>query len=113
MEIKEVIPPEREEWITQRALYAYDGSIRVGSIFAQKEVNNGEINAIYGYEIDGSIEEMPDDYDSWEEAEKVFLEYMYDHFEDEEHYFNSLKKMGKELIHQRKIFELSKNIQHR
>lgn len=97
MEIRE-ITPEREEWITQKVLYAYD-NIRLGSMFVQKEENDGEISAVYGYEIDGNIEEMPDEYDSWDEAEQAFLEYMRDHFEDEESYYNSLKNMCKELIH--------------
>lgn len=97
MEFKEIIP-EDENWITQKVLYAYYGTIRLGSLIAVMGKNN---NAIYGYEINGYTKPLPDNCKTWKEAEDVFLEVMYDHFDDEESYYNDLKHMCNELIQER------------
>lgn len=90
------ITPEKDKWITQKSLYEYD--IKLGSLFA---VIDEDLDAIYYYEIDGYTTELPDECETWEEAEDVFLEVMFDHFSDEESYYNSLKLACDELIKER------------
>lgn len=99
LELKD-ITPEQDEWITQKVLYGYYGSIRLGSLFV---IMSTDLNPIYGYEFDGQIYELPDqDYcETWEDAERIFLEVMFDHFCDQESYYNELKHMCKELIKER------------
>lgn len=99
MELKE-ITPENKDWITQKALYAYE-TIRVGSLIVENVYEDEKFKPIYYYEIDGRVEELPDECKSWEEAEDVFLEVMFNHFEDEEHYYNDLKLMCDELMRER------------
>lgn len=96
LELKE-ITPEQDEWITQKVLYGYYGSIRLGSLFAEIGEDS---KPIYSYEIDGQIEWLPDSdcYETWEDAERVFLDVMFDYFDDQESYYNELKHMCNELI---------------
>lgn len=95
MELKEIIP-EKDKWITQKVLYGYD--IRLASLFVEADEN---LKPIYYYEINGYIEELPDECETFKEAEDVFLEVMFDHFSDEESYYNSLKLACDELIQER------------
>lgn len=96
LELKE-ITPEQDEWITQKVLYGYYGSIRLGSLFV---IMGEDLSPIYGYEIDGQIEELPDSdlCETWEDAEQVFLNVMFDYFDDQESYYNELKHMCNKLI---------------
>jgi hypothetical protein len=96
MEFKEIIP-EDENWITQKALYVFE-NIRLGSLIAAMDEDG---SVIYGYEINGYAELLPDECKTWEEAEIVFLDLMYDYFYDQEHYYNDLKLMCNELIQER------------
>ena len=93
------VTPEKDIWITQKILYAYE-THRVAALFVETDEN---LNPVYGYQfLDGSVEELPDsDYiKNWEDAEKVFLEVVCDLLGDEERYYNSLKDMCKELVRQ-------------
>ena len=58
-----------------------------------------EMKAVYGYQfLDRGIQELDDDnINSWEDAEKVFLEIIADLLGDEERYYNDLKYMCEEL----------------
>ena len=96
LEFKE-IAPEQNHWITQKVLYGYYGSIRLGSLFA--EIGE-DLKPIYSYEIDGQIEFLPDSdlCETWEDAERVFLDVMFDYFDDQESYYNELKYMCNQLI---------------
>lgn len=107
LELKEIIPPEQDEWIAQKVLYGYYGSVRLGSLFVVMGENS---EPIYGYEIDGQIDELPDtEYcETWDDAESVFLEVMFDHFSDQESYYNELKRMCNELIKERIYKEIDK-----
>lgn len=107
LELKEMIPPEQDEWITQKVLYGYYGSVRLGSLFV---IIGEDSSPIYGYEIDGQIDELPDtEYcETWDDAESVFLEVMFDHFSDQESYYNELKRMCNELIKERIYREIDK-----
>ena len=98
MELKE-ITPENKNWITQKVLYAYE-TVRVGSMSVENVYEDEEFKPIYYYEIDGRIEELPDECKTWEEAERTFLQVMFDHFEDEERYYNDLKMMCDELLYE-------------
>lgn len=99
LEFKE-IAPEQDDWITQKVLYGYYGSIRLGSLFVVMDESS---TPIYCYEIDGQIEELPDsDYcEKWQDAERVFLEVMFDYFDDQESYYNELKHMCNQLVRDR------------
>lgn len=59
-----------------------------------------EMKAVYGYQfLNRGIQELDNDnINSWEDAEKVFLEIIADLLGDEESYYNNLKYMCKELI---------------
>lgn len=96
MELIEVTP-EKEIWITQKVLYAYE-THRIATLFVEPDEN---LNPIYGYKfLEGSEEEFPDadHIESWEDAEKVFLEIVCDLLGDEGNYYNNLKDMCRELI---------------
>lgn len=96
MELIEV-HPEKDAWITQKVLCAYE-THRIATLFVESDEN---LNPVYGYKfLDGSEQELLDEdcIESWEDAEKVFLEIVYDLLGDEENYYNDLKNMCKELI---------------
>jgi hypothetical protein len=101
LEFKE-ITPEQDDWITQKVLYGYYGSIRLGSLFVIMREN---LSPTYGYEIDGQIEDLPDSdlCETWEDAERVFLDVMFDYLDDQESYYNELKHMCNELIKERQM----------
>lgn len=90
------VTPEKESWITQKVLYAY-GIDRIATLFV---ICDDEMKAVYGYQfLDRDIQELDNDnINSWEDAEKVFLEIIADLLGDEESYYNNLKYMCKELI---------------
>lgn len=90
------ISPEKENWITQKVLYAYDTE-RIATLFV---VCDDEMNAVYGYQfLDRDVQKLDDDdIHSWNDAERVFLEITVDLLADEESYYNELKNMCKELI---------------
>jgi hypothetical protein len=94
----EIIPPEQENWITQKALYAYDDSVRLGSLFVEKIGAGTEPEAIYEYEIDGHINLLPGDCETWDEAEKEFLTVMLDYFIDQENYYRELQDAVEKLM---------------
>ena len=89
------VTPEKETWITQKVLYAYDTD-RIATLFV---ICDDEMKAVYGYQfLDRGIQELDDDnINSWEDAEKVFLEIIADLLGDEERYYNDLKYMCEEL----------------
>lgn len=99
LEFKKIIP-EQDDWVIQKVLYGYYGSHRLGSLFV---IANKDLSPTYGYEIDGQIEDLPDqDFcETWEDAEKVFLDVMFDYLDDQENYYNELKHMCNELIKER------------
>ena len=90
------VTPEKETWITQKVLYAYDTD-RIATLFV---ICDDEMKAVYGYQfLDRGIQELDDDnINSWEDAEKLFLEIIADLLGDEERYYNDLKYMCEELI---------------
>lgn len=91
------VTPEKENWITQKVLYAYDDTDRIATLFM---IYDNEMKAVYGYQfLNRGIQELDNDnINSWEDAEKVFLEIIADLLGDEESYYNNLKYMCKELI---------------
>lgn len=107
LELKEMIPTERDEWITQKVMYGYYGLIRLGSLFV---VMDEDSEPIYGYEVDGQVYELPDtEYcETWDDAESIFLEVMFDHFSDQASYYSELKRMCNELIKEHMYFEIVK-----
>ena len=76
-------------------LYAYDTD-RVATLFDESTENE----KIYGYQfLNGDVQELiDDDINSWEDAERVFLEIITDLLDDEAKYYDELKNMCKELI---------------
>lgn len=90
------VTPEKENWITQKVLYAYD-TYRIATLFVECD---DEMNAVYGYQfLDREAQELyDDDIHSWNDAERIFLEITADLLADEESYYNEIKRMCKELI---------------
>jgi hypothetical protein len=86
----EINPPEEDRWITQKALYAYYDEVRLASMFVESDK---DMNAIYGYEIDGQIKEIEGEFESWEEAEHEFLLIMQEYFDDQIKYYKELYDM--------------------
>ena len=73
------------------------------TLFVEADEN---LNPIYGYRfLDGNEEELPDsDYiESWEDAEKVFLEMVCDLLGDEGNYYIDLRDMCRDLIRETDI----------
>lgn len=91
------VTPEKENWITQKVLYAYDDIDRIATLFV---ICDNEMKAVYGYQfLNRSIQELDEDnINSWKDAEKVFLEIIANLLGDEERYYNDLKYMCEELI---------------
>lgn len=90
------VTPEKENWITQKVLYAY-GTERIATLFVECD---DEMNAVYGYQfLDRGVQELDDDdIHSWNDAERIFLEITADLLADEERYYADVKNMCKELI---------------
>ena len=86
---------ENDYWNKQKVLYAYDTD-RVAILFDESTENE----KIYGYQfLNGDVQELiDDDINSWEDAERVFLEIITDLLDDEAKYYDELKNMCKELI---------------
>jgi hypothetical protein len=101
MRIKEIIPPEQENWITQEALYAYNDCVRLGSLFVENIGAGEEIEAIYEYEIDGHINLLPNECETWNEAVEEFLRVMEDYFSDQEKYYRELQDMIENLMNKK------------
>lgn len=89
------VTSENDYWNKQKVLYAYDTD-RVATLFDESTENE----KIYGYQfLNGDVQELiDDDINSWEDAERVFLEIITDLLDDEAKYYDELKNMCKELI---------------
>lgn len=89
------VTPENDYWNKQKVLYAYDTD-RVATLFDESTENE----KIYGYQfLNGDVQKLiDDDINSWEDAERVFLEIITDLLDDEAKYYDELKNMCKELI---------------
>ena len=94
MEFKD-IKPLNPYWTRQKALYVLSPNIKYGSLIS---VIDAFGDTVYCYEIEGYIDDLPDECDTWEEAEKVFLDIMFDYFDEQEGHYNNLKHMCNELI---------------
>ena len=97
MEFKD-IKPQNPYWTRQKAIYGFHSSVKFGSLISGIDAFG---NTAYCYEIEGYIADLPDECKTWEEAESVFLEIMFDYFDEQEGYYNNLKHICDKLIQER------------